>query len=651
MSDKELDKLFQEAASGLEPAYDPQDWEMLRARLDGDDKAAFVRRITLRILVGAMLLSSVWSAWQSGDTNTSPQEAAVVETTTLFSAGVDTALGAVPTPRGGTGTQAHAISGTTMEGPSNTGTAHGKDTVRTGSTGIAPEAQTKQALAGNTKVKNAAAANNINAEANHTTTNTADPDNVDASSNNKTGQAGQQVTNHRRRVQRQNAAPTSEENNAANYTGRTGQVNVKDSLIAVQRVAGRPVDVTVRKGSVAAEQSHTSTKATPIAGVQAEATGDVKDDEKEAAGTTKQGLTLEHNVAAIDKNTPAGSVTREDAARTTGEEDQQTALTEKNRQQPALNTATKDNTLVAVGVQAYEKNRSLHPETQEVERDGQHQTDTAQALDRDARAGKADDVYVREKDNMIGVNGPPMRKRNKGETIEGKEALVAAVQQDSTHVKEGEKKDSTHVAAAQEEEEKAGVKSSRWYIKLAVSPDFSTIGYTRPGKPGINLGLQVEFMPVRRIGISAGAIWSRKIYTSKNPEKTYGSGAYQVKADWLDGECRVLDLPLNVTYYIRPEARTNFSVTAGISSYLMLSEDYTYGVKGPAKDYLYNEKFTRKNNDWASMLNLSIGIQHRLSRRFLVQAEPFLKAPLSGVGEGKVDLVSSGVFFSLKYQL
>jgi hypothetical protein len=83
----------------------------------------------------------------------------------------------------------------------------------------------------------------------------------------------------------------------------------------------------------------------------------------------------------------------------------------------------------------------------------------------------------------------------------------------------------------------------------------------------------------------------------------------------------------------------------------MLNEDYTYVVKGPTQDYIYNEKFTRKNNDWASMLNISIGIQHRLSRRFQVQAEPFLKAPLSGVGEGKVDLVSSGVFFSLKYQL
>jgi hypothetical protein len=101
MSDKELDKLFREAASGLEPAYDPQDWEMLRARLDSDDRAAFFRRITLRVLVGAMLLSSLWSVWQSDDRMTSPQEATVVDTMPLLSAETDTALArTVPTHRG-----------------------------------------------------------------------------------------------------------------------------------------------------------------------------------------------------------------------------------------------------------------------------------------------------------------------------------------------------------------------------------------------------------------------------------------------------------------------------------------------------------------------------------------------------------------------
>ena len=629
MSDKELDKLFREAASGLEPAYDPQDWEMLRARLDSDDKAAFFRRITLRVLVGAMLLSSVWSAWQSDDRTTSSQEAAVVETTPLLSADTDTALAeTMPTHRGDAGTPAQNIPGATTEGQRNNAAADdGEGTVRTDATGVTLEEEpSRQALAGNKTAKNTTAINKTKAVAStENTTSVSSLKEAGASRSNKTGEAGLETTNNRRQVQRQTAGSTGVEDKTINQTGRTGQVNAKqgkpatavsnqqDSMIAVQRVAGRPVDVTVNKKPVGATQSKMTPAANPVEGTHETAAGV----EEDATATEKQ---------------------------------QDVSLARK----PITNAVTKDDNIEVAVVPADEKKIGLYPDTQEAVRDSQNQAGTAQASDRDKQAGEAenDDVYVRERDNVMGVHGPPMRKRNKGEAISGLEALAAAVEQDSTQVKEGEKKDTTKVVAAQEEEkqpEKAKV--WRWYVKLPVSPDFSTIGYKRPGKSGINIGLLVEFMPTKRIGITTGAIWSRKIYTSKNPEKTYGSGSYMVKADWLDGECRVLDLPLNVTYYIRPEARTNFSITTGISSYIMLNEDYTYGVKGPTKDYIYNETFTRKNNDWASMLNLSIGIQHRLSRRFQVQAEPFLKAPLSGVGEGKVDLVSSGVFFSLKYQL
>jgi hypothetical protein len=630
MSDKELDKLFREAASGLEPAYDPQDWEMLRARLDSDDKAAFFRRITLRVLVGAMLLSSVWSVWQSDDRMTSPQEAMVVETMPLLSADTDTALArTVPTYRGHTGTPTQDIPGTKTETLPNNAADDDEGTaaVRTGAKGTTQEDETsRQAQAGNTTVKNTTAVNKTNAVASTENTTSAG-----GSSNNKTGDAGLEATNNRRRVQRETAVHTGAEDRTINQTGRTEQVNAKqgksatavsnqqDSMIAVQRVAGRPVDSPADKKPVGSEQSKIVPDANRVEGMQ-----------EAAAGAKEEGAaTLEQQNQA---STPATDT--------------------KNKQQPVANAITKDDKQSEAGVQADEKKIGLYPDTQEAVRDSQNQAGTAQASDRDKQVGDADNVYVREKDDVMGVHGPPMRKRNKGEAISGQEALVAAVQQDSAQVKEAGKKDTTQVVAAQDEEKKQEKsKVSRWYIKLPVSPDFSTIGYKRPGKSGINVGLLIEFMPMKRIGITAGAIWSRKVYTSKNPEKTYGSGPYMVKADWLDGECRVLDLPLNVTYYIRPAARTNFSITTGISSYIMLNEDYTYGVKGPTQDYIYNEKFTRKNNDWASMLNISIGIQHRLSRRFQVQAEPFLKAPLSGVGEGKVDLVSSGVFFSLKYQL
>jgi hypothetical protein len=258
--------------------------------------------------------------------------------------------------------------------------------------------------------------------------------------------------------------------------------------------------------------------------------------------------------------------------------------------------------------------------------------------------------------NEAGIVALPQTDRNVMGAESGNPTRIAALQ-DSTKQEEKQKEeekqpaDSVQVAAEEEQKNKKDSTRSRWYLKLPVSPDFTSINYNRPGKTGINIGLLVEYMPSPRIGITTGAIWSRKIYDMKNPEKTYGSGSYTAKADLLDGDCRVLDIPLNITYYIRPTARTGFFITAGFSSYIMLKENYMYTVKGTNKDYCYYENYTRKNNDWFSMLNLSMGIQHRISKRFQLQAEPFLKAPISGVGEGKVDLVSMGAFFSLKYQL
>lgn len=187
------------------------------------------------------------------------------------------------------------------------------------------------------------------------------------------------------------------------------------------------------------------------------------------------------------------------------------------------------------------------------------------------------------------------------------------------------------------------------FVRLALSPDYSSIDYGKTGKAGVNLGPMVEYSISPRFSISTGAIWSKKLYDQKDPEKTYGQGPGAVQADMLDANCRIIDLPLNVTYYLFPGRKTSLFVTAGASSYLMLDEKYVYTVYNGYYNYEYEESYSNKNMEWFSMLNLSIGVQHQVGKRCFIQGEPFFKAPMKGVGQGKVDLVSAGVFVSLKY--
>ena len=134
---------------------------------------------------------------------------------------------------------------------------------------------------------------------------------------------------------------------------------------------------------------------------------------------------------------------------------------------------------------------------------------------------------------------------------------------------------------------------------------------------------------------------------SSDQEVTYG----KYTADRMVGACEILDIPLNVYYRFRPHLKTSFYAGIGFSSYIMLQEDYTYTVDYSSGSRDYSYYIEGKNNEWFKMLNLSVGMQYQIAPRFYLQAEPFLKAPLAGVGEWDVQLSSMGIFLGVKYKI
>ncbi|ELR71973.1 hypothetical protein C900_01968 [Fulvivirga imtechensis AK7] len=197
-----------------------------------------------------------------------------------------------------------------------------------------------------------------------------------------------------------------------------------------------------------------------------------------------------------------------------------------------------------------------------------------------------------------------------------------------------------------EEQEKEQQEKRGFALKLTYSPDFSSIGYFKPDKPGSNFGLLGEYPIGKRWSISAGAIYSKKIYFNEEGGGSYSSGP----TDRLDADCRVIDIPLNIHYYAQQADNHSLYFTAGASSYVMLRENYNYTKTGGSGPWSWSEEIKNENSHWFSILNLSVGYERRIGRHIFLQLEPFLKAPMSGVGEGKVDLVSTGAFLNLKYQ-
>lgn len=189
-------------------------------------------------------------------------------------------------------------------------------------------------------------------------------------------------------------------------------------------------------------------------------------------------------------------------------------------------------------------------------------------------------------------------------------------------------------------------------LGASLSPDLSSVNYFSPGKVGLNFGLGIEYRFAPHWSVQTGVVRSRKIYSSSDVDMTYSYGYYDMEVDRLEGDCMVLDIPVNVYYRVNPGSRFRILAGAGLSSYLMLSEDYGYSGYLTSGTYQhYEQHVEKKNNHWFGLMNLSLGIEHDLSGRLSMQVEPFVKAPLAGVGEGKVSLVSAGAFFHLKYRL
>ncbi len=184
---------------------------------------------------------------------------------------------------------------------------------------------------------------------------------------------------------------------------------------------------------------------------------------------------------------------------------------------------------------------------------------------------------------------------------------------------------------------------NRFSVKLAISPDYSTVYSSSPKSIGFNFGMLTDYQLHKNVSITTGLIRSKKVYSATNI-------AYNGYAtDRVDGDCKMWDIPIILYYHFTSNTTLSFYSGVGLSSYIMQQEDYIYYVEKPYSTYTYYQSIRGENNEWFSVVNLSIGMQKRISQRFALQLEPFYKAPLKGVGHGNVSLASIGAFINVKY--
>jgi hypothetical protein len=167
------------------------------------------------------------------------------------------------------------------------------------------------------------------------------------------------------------------------------------------------------------------------------------------------------------------------------------------------------------------------------------------------------------------------------------------------------------------------------------------------------VSLLVEYSVLPRLYLQSGAVWSRKDYSASAEAYQLPKHKYYppLALSGIDGVCKVLEIPLNVRYDIALGERSRWFATGGFSSYHMNAEKYKYYYIDPKDPSA--EKWPGWNGKtgwyWLSHANVSAGYEYRISRKLSLLAEPSIRMPLKRVGYGKVNLITTGLWLSVRY--
>jgi hypothetical protein len=204
--------------------------------------------------------------------------------------------------------------------------------------------------------------------------------------------------------------------------------------------------------------------------------------------------------------------------------------------------------------------------------------------------------------------------------------------------------------AKKKPEKKQDKKVKGLELGLMAGPDLSTVKFGPIYKTGYNFGVQVGYRFSDRWSVNTGVIYTKKFYQADSQDFHYKMpNNYKLKN--VEGNCSMWEIPVNVRYDVSFNDKRRWFVSTGLSTYLMDKEDYT----------VYYSTWSNNVYDWPinsdsnssyifSILNLSAGMERSFGKHFSIQAEPYLKIPLKGLGMGSMRMTSYGVLFTLKYK-
>ena len=188
------------------------------------------------------------------------------------------------------------------------------------------------------------------------------------------------------------------------------------------------------------------------------------------------------------------------------------------------------------------------------------------------------------------------------------------------------------------------------FFSVSAGADLSTVGIDNLGKVKPVYGAGLGYKISNKFSIRTGFYSARKIYTADPDDyhPSYNLAAYYPNLKNIEANCKVYEIPLTIDYTISRNKKQSWFASAGVSTLIMKKETYDYYYKpNNSPTYVtYTRTINDQNKHYFSVLNLSGGYSRNINKNLSLQAEPYMKIAMSGIGFGKVNLNSGGVLFS-----
>ncbi len=199
-----------------------------------------------------------------------------------------------------------------------------------------------------------------------------------------------------------------------------------------------------------------------------------------------------------------------------------------------------------------------------------------------------------------------------------------------------------------------GREAPRLTLGLMGGPDLSTVGgISNFYDPGYKIGLSVEYNISKNLALSVGAIHSKVQYTASgndyNPPEGYWS--YGELPSKTVGKCLLIDIPISLKYNVIHFDHSRLFATSGVSSYIMLNEDYRFNYNSYTTGQQQRWQERTGTRHWMSNAVFSVGYEMDLRKHISLRVEPFIKVPVREVGWANVKLYSMGSFISVNYNI